>query len=689
MWIPEPLTPRDMADQPTISRSLTLDSRDESFLLFGNRDQNLKVLRDGLGVRLIARGDTVQIDGSEEQVATAERAFGQLRALLRHHGKVTPEDVKTVIEVVRAGSELSPKQNVAVLDGGKYLRPRTDGQGRYVQALRENEVVICAGPAGTGKTFLAVGMAVTLLRQGAVKKIVLVRPAVEAGERLGFLPGDLVAKINPYLRPLFDSLNDLMEPDQVRRYMENDIIEIVPLAYMRGRAQPLTSQVLTPFGYRPMGSLQVGDYVVGSDGRPTRVLGVYPQGAKPVYRVVMSDGSSTRCCGEHLWSVRLRDDRRRGKEARVLQTQEMIGRLRCHHYHRFEVPLLSRPVEFTAREVPLDPYALGLLLGDGCLTGSTTPSFATADAELAGALAARLERITVNQKSKVDYVLNRAGGGRGSTENPLSRSLRELNLWGTRSSTKFVPECYLYNTPAVRLAVLQGLLDTDGGPVTQAARTCRVQYTTTSPRLRDDVMFLVRSLGGVARFRTRAAAGRKPGRANGRDVGYRNDAHVLDIRLPAGVAPFRLARKACRYDELGGGRPMRYIDAIEPEGVEPTQCIRVEAPDSLYVTDDFILTHNTLNNAVIILDEGQNATTAQMKMFLTRMGNNSRVIVTGDMTQNDLPPNVKSGLVDAVQRLKDIPRLAIVHLDESDIVRHPLVQQIVRAYEAEAQPRRR
>ena len=121
------------------------------------------------------------------------------------------------------------------MDGGKYLRPRTDGQGRYVQALRENDVTICVGPAGTGKTFLAVGMAVTLLRQGAVKKIVLVRPAVEAGERLGFLPGDLVAKINPYLRPLLDSLNDLIDYEQVKKYMETEVIEIVPLAYMRGR----------------------------------------------------------------------------------------------------------------------------------------------------------------------------------------------------------------------------------------------------------------------------------------------------------------------------------------------------------------------------------------------------------------------------------------------------------------------
>ena len=119
--------------------------------------------------------------------------------------------------------------------GSRYVRPRTDGQARYVRAMRDHDLTLCVGPAGTGKTYLAVGMAVSMLRQSAVKKIVLVRPAVEAGERLGFLPGDIVAKVNPYLRPLFDALNDMMEPEQVKRYMENDIIEIVPLAYMRGR----------------------------------------------------------------------------------------------------------------------------------------------------------------------------------------------------------------------------------------------------------------------------------------------------------------------------------------------------------------------------------------------------------------------------------------------------------------------
>jgi phosphate starvation-inducible PhoH-like protein len=221
--------------ESTVTRTLTLDSREEAVILFGPRDQYLRTIRDALGVRLVARGDMLQIDGPPEVADQAERAFQQLRALLRRHGKLTAEDVRTVIEVVHGGTERGSGGSVTMLETGRHLRPRTDGQGRYVQAMKSHDMVICVGPAGTGKTYLAVGWAVSLLRSGQVKKIVLVRPAVEAGERLGFLPGDMAAKVNPYLRPLFDSLNDIMEPEQVRRYMENDIIEIAPIAYMRGR----------------------------------------------------------------------------------------------------------------------------------------------------------------------------------------------------------------------------------------------------------------------------------------------------------------------------------------------------------------------------------------------------------------------------------------------------------------------
>ncbi|HSR97620.1 MAG TPA: PhoH family protein, partial [Kofleriaceae bacterium] len=237
------------------------------------------------------------------------------------------------------------------------------------------------------------------------------------------------------------------------------------------------------------------------------------------------------------------------------------------------------------------------------------------------------------------------------------------------------------NCVEVRLAVLQGLLDSDGGPVTQEGRTCRIHYTTTSQRLRDDVMFLVRSLGGVAYLRARAAAGRAPGCANGRPVVHCNDSFVLDIRLPDFVRPFRLARKAALYHEAGGGRPQRYVERIEPAGRAPTVCIQVAAADSLYVTDDFLLTHNTLNDSFIVLDEAQNTTPEQMKMFLTRMGFGSRAVITGDITQTDLPRGQKSGLRDALELVEGIRGIARVQFSDQDVVRHPLVAALIRAYD--------
>ena len=505
---------------------------------------------------------------------------------------------------------------------------------------------------------------------GLTNRIILTRPAVEAGERLGFLPGDLQAKVDPYLRPLFDALYDMLDPDRVNDYFERGVIEVAPLAFMRGRAQPVDAPVLTPDGFRPIGDLEPGDLVTGSDGKPTIVLGVYPQGAKEIFRVTAQDGASTLCCAEHLWHVKTAGDKRRFRGGRILETQEMMGRLRSAHQRRFELPVLSEPAEFEEREVPIDPYAMGLLLGDGCLTTKTTPSFATEDAELVEAIEREISTIESG---------GRRGGGAVTTVNPVTVALRELGLAGTNSSTKFIPDRYLWNSSENRVALLQGLLDSDGGPVTQAGRTCRVQYTTCSERLRDDVMLLVRSLGGVAYCRRRPAAGRRPGLAYGRPVHHRNDAFVFDVRLPASISPFRLARK--RALQVGNaGRPMRFIDSIEPAGTAETVCIQVAAADSLYVTDDFLVTHNTLNDSFVILDEAQNTTPEQMKMFLTRLGFGSRMAVTGDITQIDLPSNQRSGLVVVSEILDTVEGVEFIRFGDADVVRHELVQRIVAAY---------
>ncbi|MFB4277833.1 PhoH family protein [Nonomuraea sp. MTCD27] len=451
---------------------------------------------------------------------------------------------------------------------------------------------------------------------------------------------------------------------------------------MRGRAQPLGTGVLTPDGWRSIGELEVGDLVIGSNGEPTPVLGVYPQGEKKIYRLYSQDGASVLASEDHLWTVRTRDDARREQPWRVLETKELIGDLRSSHYHKWELPLLSVPVCFPEREVPMDPYALGLLLGDGCVTGTTTPSFATEDPELVMALEHALPGVRARWKGGPDYVLNRVRqpGESMTIANPITDVMRRLRLSGCKSNTKFVPEVYLRNTAETRMAVLQGLLDADGGPVTQQGRTCRIQFSTVSPRLREDVVFLVQSLGGVAYWRTRPARGRTPGSARGRQIRHRHDAYILDIRLPEGIEPFRLSRKAEAYNASGGGRPMRFVDRIEPRGTAECVCIQVAAEDSLYVTEDFLLTHNTLNDAFIILDEAQNSSAEQMKMFLTRLGFNSKIVVTGDVTQVDLPSGTVSGLRVVQDILDGIPDIHFARLSSADVVRHKLVSDIVDAY---------
>jgi phosphate starvation-inducible PhoH-like protein len=496
----------------------------------------------------------------------------------------------------------------------------------------------------------------------------------------------MLAKVDPYLRPLFDALYDMLDPERANTYMERGTIEVAPLAFMRGRAQPVSNSVLTPDGFRPIGGLRVGDLVTGSDGRPTVVIGVFPQGRKEVFRVGTQDGASTLCCGEHLWHVFTPEDRHRRQPGRVLETRQMSGRLRAAHQHRYELPLLSRPAEFEPRDVPLDPYALGLLLGDGCLTTKTTPTSTTSDPELAVALEDSVEGIELRPKGAYDYVLRNLDGGRGGVivANPVTAALRELGLAGTYSHTKFIPHLYLENAADVRIAVLQGLLDSDGGPVAQRGRTCRIQYTTCSEALRDDVAFLVRSLGGVAYWR-RQAPGRTPGGRPDRPIEHRHDAFVMDLRLPRAIEPFRLRRKLEIYRRQGGGRPMRFIDSIEPAGEAETVCISVAAADSLYVTDDFLVTHNTLNDSFIILDEAQNTSPEQMQMFLTRLGFGSKVVVTGDVTQIDLPRDQASGLIQVQQILDNVDDIAFVRFGHQDVVRHKLVQRIVEAYREHAE----
>lgn len=217
----------------------TISSVEQQFVLplFGAKDQHLRRLRDKFDVNITHRNGQVRISGESKQaVAQATDAIEQLTEIVKRKGNLTPALFdETIARITGESAPRKPVESIETLQVGKEIRPRTPGQANYVESMRNNDLVFSVGPAGSGKTYLAVAMAVEALKNQSVRKIVLVRPAVEAGESLGFLPGDLQAKINPYLRPLLDAIHEMIGYDQVQQLIQRDVIEVCPLAYMRGR----------------------------------------------------------------------------------------------------------------------------------------------------------------------------------------------------------------------------------------------------------------------------------------------------------------------------------------------------------------------------------------------------------------------------------------------------------------------
>ncbi|MDD5327885.1 MAG: PhoH family protein [Phycisphaerae bacterium] len=213
--------------------TIQLDSTNKQLELFGPGDSHLRLLRQALDIQITARQSNLIITGKAENVNKAAEIIDKLDKRLLKYGSLTISDVN---DMLAAQDDLADtSEAIAVYSHKKVIEPSTNGQLKYVEEMLANDLTFCIGPAGTGKTYLAVAVAVSMLRKKQVRKLILARPAVEAGERLGFLPGDLQAKVNPYLRPLFDALEDMMDFGQMRKFMELDVIEIIPLAFMRGR----------------------------------------------------------------------------------------------------------------------------------------------------------------------------------------------------------------------------------------------------------------------------------------------------------------------------------------------------------------------------------------------------------------------------------------------------------------------
>ena len=220
-----------------VEKKIVLDNVD-MFSLLGMNDSNLKIVEDRFNASITVRGENIFLKGVIEEVEGIEKIFKEMTYVLNTSGKLTEDDIVTILNLTIEGKEVIDEQeydSIVLYTKHDVVKARTSGQKKYVEAATNNDICFAIGPAGTGKTYLAVALAISSLKKGLVKRIILARPAVEAGESLGFLPGDFREKIDPYLKPLYDALDDMLPSEKLRSYLEKGIVEIVPLAYMRGR----------------------------------------------------------------------------------------------------------------------------------------------------------------------------------------------------------------------------------------------------------------------------------------------------------------------------------------------------------------------------------------------------------------------------------------------------------------------
>lgn len=377
--------------------------------------------------------------------------------------------------------------------------------------------------------------------------------------------------------------------------------------------QPLSAGVLTPDGWATIGSLRVGDHVVDpTTGGSTQVTGVFPQGVRPVYRFTFTDGSSTLAADNHLWEVNTPDRKHYGRPAMVLTTQQLLdqGIDYTNGNHKWYIPMTA-PVEMTESSQYLDPYTVGVLLGDGYAGGSVMLS---TDHEIVEnlVLPPGVEPLLVASKD-VDY----SGDYR---LNGMKKHLsRDLTL--SSSESKCVPREYLMGSVAARVALLQGLLDTDG----TATGSSSIEWGTVSPDLASDMRFLIGSLGGTYSVTEKTPNFTYKGEVRTGQLYYR-----FRIALPSSITPFRLRRKAERYVTPTKYEPTRGIVSVEPMGEEEVRCIRVASERHLYITDDFIVTHNSGKTGTaggliaMLIETGELSLTRDRS---NRFGGRGRVII--------------------------------------------------------------
>ena len=347
-----------------------------------------------------------------------------------------------------------------------------------------------------------------------------------------------------------------------------------------GKALPLDAKILTPKGFVKMCDISTGDLVIGVNGKSTEVIGIYPQGVKEIFEITFSDGCKAQCTEDHLWKVITPLRKSRGMSPQIVSLGELI-KSKIKHINgnrKYQIPIVE-PVEFeSVGELPIDPYLLGVLLGDGHLRDRGGPCISNPDVEIIQEIIPRLPEYTsISNTGKIGHYIRDERTGK----NALLSSLRDLGLAGKKSDSKFIPREYLFASIDARLLLLQGLMDTDGNRDETGS-----EYVTVSKQLADDMRFLVYSLGGLVNLTIKHPVYTYKGERR-----YGKTAYRLHIRFSNSIQPFKLTRK--KVDKRTKYIPTRSIESIQSIGYKHAQCIKIAAEDGLFVMDDFIVTHNT------------------------------------------------------------------------------------------------
>ena len=584
-----------------------------------------------------------------------------------------PADVITVFEHLQSQGKAEEVGGLAYLNSLAQYVPSASNIRRYAEIVRDRAILrklVSASDEIATNAFNPQGRAVSQIVDESEQKIFNIG---EQGKRNkeGFQAMEsLVVKLLDRVQEMADNPNDVTgvrtgfyDFDRMTAGLQPGDLIVLAARPSMGKAQPLDAKVRTLTGWRAMGDLAVGDAVASIDERGSIVTGVFPQGVKQVFRVFFSDGRSTECCAEHLWSVMYRD----WEAPRVVSTERLQALLEKKRYQgRLWIDTVSG--DFGSFEpLPIDPWVLGCLLGDGGVSGSGTVRFSNASASTLSEMSERLpDELELVHAENYDYRIVQKNRGRlkgvqGINPNPLRLQLECLGLSGLTSDEKFIPEIYLNASKQSRLELMRGLMDTDGW----VEKWGSLRLSTSSRRLATDIALLVRSLGGWCSISekqshfTNTAGMRVPGMP----------AYVCHMSHPDSHEWMKASDKKARVPSSWSRQKRLTVSSIQATRLAQCQCISVSHPSHLYITDDYTVTHNTalaINIAEhVALNEGLPVAVFSMEMGAAQLavrivGSIGRIdqghLRTGRLTDEEWPR-----LSEAIERLRTIS----LHIDES------------------------